>query len=135
MTNDKTPVSINEAAAYYLSKGYRMITQTESSIQMVKPKKFSWFWGIVLFLLGIFPFIIYLIIYLSKDEEAVNLLFSQEKLTITNHKGNHKTFSNHPSRGQLRRAAKSRLEVFINRFGVFVFTVLILLIILILLVT
>ncbi len=55
------PVSLDPVIAYYVSKGYRVISQTETSAQLVKSKKFSFFWGVFWFLIFIVPFVIYLL--------------------------------------------------------------------------
>jgi len=49
----------------YVKKGYRVISQTDTTAQLVKPKKFSLFWAII----GIL--IIYLLWYLAKRDKQI----------------------------------------------------------------
>lgn len=57
----------------YVKRGFRVVSQTDTTAQLVKPKKFSLFWAVVWFLLAVFPFIIYLLWYAAKKDETVYL--------------------------------------------------------------
>jgi hypothetical protein len=49
----------------YVRRGYRVLSQTETSAQLVKPKKFSLLWCILFF--GIF----YIVYYMAKKDKTV----------------------------------------------------------------
>ena len=55
----------------YVGRGYRVVSQTETTAQLVKPKVFSCFWAIVWFLLAVFPFIVYIILYAAKRDNQI----------------------------------------------------------------
>ncbi len=51
---------------WYVQLGYRVVSQTEVSAQLVKPKQFSFIWALLLVL-------IYFFYYMSKKDETVYL--------------------------------------------------------------
>lgn len=57
----------------YLRRGYRVASETATSVSLVKPKRFGCLPFVLLFLLGIFPAVIYVAWYASKRDEAVYL--------------------------------------------------------------
>ncbi len=59
---------LKENIVYYIKKGYRLVTEDESSAQLVKPKSYNVLLIILFFILGILPGIIYLLIV--KDRQA-----------------------------------------------------------------
>ncbi len=62
----------------YIKKGFRVISQTETTAQLLKPKKFSFLWAILCtFVLGI-GLLIYLIYYWAKRDETVYLEVTPE---------------------------------------------------------
>ncbi|MHB8481279.1 MAG: hypothetical protein ACYDBV_00875 [Nitrospiria bacterium] len=64
---------LESAIQYYLQKGFRIIRQTDDSVQLLKPKEFSFpiaLLGLFLFFIG---FIIYMLIYLNEKDETVYL--------------------------------------------------------------
>jgi hypothetical protein len=65
--------TLTGAIAFLTSHGYRVLSQTDQSAQLVKPKQFSFLWcvlGCVLFLpLGV----LYVIYYLAKQDTTVYL--------------------------------------------------------------
>ena len=52
-----------------VSNGYRVISQTDSTAQLTKPRKFSLFWGVVLGL-TFFGLVLYLLWYVSRAKET-----------------------------------------------------------------
>jgi len=57
----------------YLKRGFRVVSQTETTAQLVKPKSFSFLWAFLwLLMLGV-GLIVYLIYYWSKRDETVYL--------------------------------------------------------------
>ncbi len=55
----------------YLNQGYRVVSQTDATAQLVKPKSFSLFWG-CLFTIFVLPLLVYIAWYLlvERDEQA-----------------------------------------------------------------
>jgi hypothetical protein len=56
--------------ARYIRQGYRVISQTDTTAQLVKPKRFSWFW-FVMNVLWIFGWLLYLIYFAAKRDQQV----------------------------------------------------------------
>jgi hypothetical protein len=56
----------------YVGQGYRVVARTDTTAQLVKPKKFSLFWFLVWALL-IVGWIFYVAWYLAKRDETVYL--------------------------------------------------------------
>lgn len=54
----------------YVKRGYRVVSQTDSTAQLVRPKKFSFAIFLILLLTGIGP-IIYIAWYFAKRDRAV----------------------------------------------------------------
>ena len=57
----------------YVRKGFRVVSQTESTAQLAKPKKFSLLWALLWFFLFGIGLIIYLIWYWSRRDQTVYL--------------------------------------------------------------
>lgn len=57
----------------YLKHGFRVISQTDTTAQLIKPKKFSFFWAFIWFLaLGI-GLLVYIIYYMAKKDQQIYL--------------------------------------------------------------
>lgn len=64
---------LEEHIDWYAKQGYRVVSQTEHSAQLVKPKQFSFIWALLWFLcLGV-GLIVYLLYYASKKDKMVYL--------------------------------------------------------------
>lgn len=57
----------------YLRRGFRVQSQTETTAQLVKPKKFSLLWAVLWFFVFGVGLVLYLLYYLSKKDETVYL--------------------------------------------------------------
>jgi len=57
----------------YVRKGYRVLSQTDTSAQLVKPKKFSLILAVLLLILMVLPFVIYLLMYVAAKDKTVYL--------------------------------------------------------------
>ena len=66
--NDQT---LNQFVTRYVREGYRVTSQTDTSIQLVKQKKFSCLIATLLFLFFAIPFFIYLFMYMGKKEKTI----------------------------------------------------------------
>lgn len=73
------PVAINPEAIlqaeinHYVQKGFRVVSQTARSAQLIKPKKFSVVWAVIWFVLMLLPFVLYLLYYAGKRDQQVYL--------------------------------------------------------------
>jgi len=63
---------------WYVGQGYRIIAQTETSAQLIKPKQFSLIWALLWFLLFGIGLIVYIIYYAAKKDKAVYLTITAE---------------------------------------------------------
>ncbi len=57
----------------YVRRGFHVVSQTDTTAQLVKPKKFSLLWALLWFLLFGIGLIIYLIWYWSRRDQTVYL--------------------------------------------------------------
>lgn len=62
----------------YISRGYRVVSQTGTTAQLMKPKSFSFFWAVAWFLLFGVGILIYLFYYWSKKDETVYLQVDEQ---------------------------------------------------------
>lgn len=68
--------------ASYIKKGYRVLSQTDTSAQLLKPKRFSLLLAVLLLILMVLPFVIYLLMYLAARDKTVYIsVDSQGKVT------------------------------------------------------
>lgn len=58
---------------HYVGQGYRVVSQTPTTAQLVKPKKFSLFWALAWFLCAGVGIVVYLLYYASKRDHQVLL--------------------------------------------------------------
>lgn len=57
----------------YVKRGYRVQSRTDTEAQLVRPKRFSFFWAFLWFLLIVVGLLVYLLYYASKKDETVYL--------------------------------------------------------------
>ncbi len=57
----------------YVRRGYRVVSQTDTTAQLVKPKRFSLLWALFWFLMLFVGLLIYLLYYISKKDNTVYL--------------------------------------------------------------
>ena len=57
----------------YVSDGYHVQSQTETSAQLLKPKVFSFVWAFIWFLLLGVGVLVYIFYYMSKNDQTVYL--------------------------------------------------------------
>jgi hypothetical protein len=68
----------------YVRRGFRVQSRTDTTAQLVKPKKFSLFWAGIWLLCAVFPFIVYLLWYAAKRDTQVYLQVDEQgKVTRT----------------------------------------------------
>ena len=83
----KTPVDIHPALSKeiqkYVRKGYRVVYQTATTAQLVKPKGFSCFWALAwLFIFGV-GLLVYIFYYLAKKDKILYLSVEGDKVRAT----------------------------------------------------
>jgi hypothetical protein len=54
----------------YLRSGYHVVSQTDTTAQMVKPKVFSFVWAFLWFLVFGVGVIVYILYYISKKDQV-----------------------------------------------------------------
>lgn len=68
---------LEKEVASYSRRGYRVVSQTDTTAQLVKPKQFSFLWATLwLFVFGI-GLLVYLFYHWSKKEEVVYLMVDE----------------------------------------------------------
>ncbi len=88
MENSERKNILENAIAFYLRQGYRVNSQTDNTVQLMKPKQFSFFVAIILFLIFIIPFVLYLLYYLAQHDKTVYIVVNEEgKISVTDEKG------------------------------------------------
>lgn len=77
----KNQRKIQKIIAYYAQRGYKVVSQTDTTVQLTKDKSFSCLAAVILLLLWILPFFIYLIYYASKKEERLLITLNPDGST------------------------------------------------------
>ncbi len=57
----------------YVRRGYRVVSQTEYTAQLVKPKHFSFPLFVLFLLLAVLPAVLYVLYYVGKRDKTVYL--------------------------------------------------------------
>lgn len=69
---DRQRLALQESVLYYTKHGWIVLSQTDTTAQLLKPKHFSFFWAIVWALL-IIGIVIYILYYITKRETHLYL--------------------------------------------------------------
>ena len=64
---------LQEHIGWYVRQGYRVVSQTGTSVQLVKPKRFSFVWALAWFLVFGIGLVVYLLYYAAKKDKAIYL--------------------------------------------------------------
>lgn len=64
---------LDQEITRYVRKGYRVLSQTDTSAQLVRPKRFNLLLAVLLLVLMVLPFIVYLLMYLAARDTTVYL--------------------------------------------------------------
>lgn len=67
----------------YLKRGFRVVAQTPTTAQLVKPKQFSCLIATIATLLAILPLLIYLFWYAAQKDETVYLRMDGDRVRVT----------------------------------------------------
>ncbi len=73
MSQSQRTELLQQEITKYVRKGFHVVSQTETTAQLVKPKNFSLLWALLWFLLFGIGLIIYLIWYWSRRDQTVYL--------------------------------------------------------------
>ncbi len=71
MSLDQRRAILEREIQSYVKKGYRVLSQTDTSAQLLKPKRFSWLLAIILLILMVLPFLVYLLMYIGAKDKTV----------------------------------------------------------------
>lgn len=73
---------------YFVRQGFLVYSQTEDSVQLVRPKRFSFLLALIFLLLYGFPLLLYVLYYLSRNDEALYIrVDGQGTITAINQDG------------------------------------------------
>jgi len=64
---------LQERVSRYVGRGYRVLSQTEQGVQLVRPKQFSFVWATAWFLLCGVGVLVYVFYYASKKDDTLYL--------------------------------------------------------------
>ncbi len=88
-------LKLNPVINIYVANGYRVISRTDDTAQLLKPKNFSVVLAVILFLFFAIPFFIYLFIYLGrKDKQVYITALSDGNLKIIESNGETRIYTN-----------------------------------------
>jgi hypothetical protein len=73
MTTEMRRNVLEQEIQSYVRKGYRVLSQTDTSAQLVKPKRFNLLIAVICLLLAVFPFIIYLLMYMASKTVYISV--------------------------------------------------------------
>jgi len=73
---------LEQNIAHYVSQGYRIVSRTEKSAQLVRPKEFSFFAALLWFLVFVVGLMIYIFYYLAKSDDLIYLRVTQSGTVI-----------------------------------------------------
>lgn len=73
LSNAERSAILDKEIRAYVKQGYRVISRTDSTVQLVKPKKFSLIIAIICLLLAVLPFILYVLIYMASSDQTIYL--------------------------------------------------------------
>jgi hypothetical protein len=62
---------LQQAIAHYTQSGYRVVSQTDTTAQLVKPRVFSCLWSVLWFLCFGIGLVLYILYYLSKRDAVI----------------------------------------------------------------
>lgn len=71
MTTEMRRNILEQEIQSYVRRGYRVLSQTDTSAQLIKPKKFSFLLAVLLFIIMVLPFILYLLWYMASKDKTV----------------------------------------------------------------
>lgn len=74
---------LQDQIAKYSRKGYQIVSQTDTTAQMRKPKSFSFLWAFLWFLLFGVGILVYIFYYMAKKDTIVFIEVDEEgRITV-----------------------------------------------------
>lgn len=108
----KNQRKIQKLIAYYAQRGYKVVSQTDTTVQLTKEKSFSCLLAVLLLLLWVVPFFLYLILYASKKEERLLITLNPDGST-TFAFNDDKPITNYPVNGETKIPNQNDNSLFI----------------------
>ena len=78
ITSSQRQQILEDEIQRYIKRGYRLQARSQFTAQMVKPKHFSLFWALFWLILAVFPFFVYLLLYMAASDKTVYLEVTAE---------------------------------------------------------
>lgn len=73
MNIDERRTILDQEIGKYIKRGFRVISRTDTTAQLVKPKKFSLLWAFLWFLLIGIGLLVYVFYYVAKKDKTIYL--------------------------------------------------------------
>ena len=65
--------TLDSIVARYVRRGYRVVSRTPTTAQLVKPKNFSCLWATLWLLVLVVGLLVYIFYYMSKKDDTIYL--------------------------------------------------------------
>jgi len=73
MNIEDRKIILDREVGNYIKRGFRIISRTDTTAQLVKPKKFSLLWAFLWFLLFGIGLLVYVFYYVAKKDQTAYL--------------------------------------------------------------
>lgn len=73
LSTDERSALLDREIQKYVRSGYRVLSRSDTTAQLVKPKKFSLLIAIIALLLAVLPFVLYLLWYMASKDKTIYL--------------------------------------------------------------
>jgi len=113
----KNQRKIQNIIAYYAQRGYKVVSQTDTTVQLTKDKSFSCLVAVILLLLWILPFFIYLIYYAAAKEERLLITLNPDGST-TFAFNDDKPITKYPVNGETKLPLRDDSALFITLIAI-----------------
>jgi len=70
---DSRRAILDKEISHYVKRGFQVVSRTDTTAQLVKPKKFSFLWAMLWLLCFGIGLLVYLIYYAAKRDEQIYL--------------------------------------------------------------
>ena len=71
MSLEERKAILQDQIAKYSRKGFQIVSQTDTTAQMRKPKTFSFLWAFLWLLVALIGILVYLLYYMAKKDEVI----------------------------------------------------------------
>lgn len=69
---------LQQVIAHFTQRGYRVVSQTDTTVQLVREKSFSCLTAVILMLLFVIPFLMYMIWYHAKKDDRLYIVVNPD---------------------------------------------------------